>query len=294
MSSTGNPSLYIISMGCYIDANRPTPSTCLDIDLIPGTLYLDLPSSFQLLDVIGAGQFSEVRQAQNELGRLVAVKCIAKEQLTRTPRLVSREMCILRQVTHPHIIQHYGCFKDEDNFYMTMELCEGGNLRQMLDQEGCLSEQKTQRLAREALEALCYLHAKGIAHRDIKPENILFTKEGSVKLADFGLSRKLIQKSSLTVVGTPYYISPEMIQGRYSSQCDIWSLGIVLYFALTGLLPFDGEDLNGLFNNIRCTEVKEWGNCSIDAVNFLKQMIVKTPKLRISPQAALAHPWLSG
>lgn len=283
-----------INMGCYLDPNRPIPSTCLDIDLVPCTSHPALPSSFQLLEVIGSGQFSEVRKAQNELGGLVAVKCIPKDQLSRTPRIISRETSILRQVTHPHIVQHYGCFKDDEYFYMTMELCEGGNLKQQIESKGWLGEERVKEIAKEALEALCYLHEKGIAHRDIKPENILFTRDGRVKLTDFGLSRKLVKKSNLTVVGTPYYISPEMIQGKYSSQCDVWSLGVALYFARTGLLPFDGEDLDGLFNNIRYSEITEWGECPPETVAFLKEMMLKSPVHRITPKQALQHPWLSG
>jgi calcium-dependent protein kinase len=245
------------------------------------------------LDVIGSGHYSEVKIATNENNQQIAVKCIPLEQMTKELRLISREVHILTKVKHPNIVQYFGCYRDKNYFYMTMELCTGGSLRDMIDTMGILPEEKAKGIMREVLEALAYLHSMNIAHRDIKPENILFDGERHVKLVDFGLSRHLSHPDKLTVVGTPYYLAPEMIQGRYTLQCDMWSLGVVVYFSLVGMLPFQGEDFPGLFNEIRTGLISHWGTCSELAVDFILKLLSRNIPKRLSAQDALRHPWLA-
>lgn len=256
-----------------------------DVPLLKGQLAF--------IDIIGSGHYSEVKKARDNKQELVAVKCIPLDQMTKEMRLISREVSILTAARHPHIVRYIGCFRDNEFFYLTMELCTGGNLRESIDASGPLPEARVREIARETVSALAYLHSLDIAHRDIKPENILFDSEMHVKLADFGLSRHLTQPDRLTVVGTPYYLAPEMIQGKYSIQCDMWSLGVVLYFAMVGKLPFTGEDFGGLFNQIRTATITNWGVCSEAAVDFIRALLVRSPSRRMTAESAKSHVWLS-
>jgi len=252
-----------------------------------------LTSQLRLQACIGSGQYSEVKKALTDSGDLVAVKCIPLDQMGKDLRRVSREVSILMTTEHMHIVRYLGCYRDLEQFYMVMELCSGGNLRERIDEEGVLEEAWIRAKAREIVQALAYLHARQIAHRDIKPENILFTASHQVKLADFGLSRALTAPDHLTVVGTPYYLAPEMVSGVYTPLCDMWSLGVVLYYALVGKLPFQGSDFSDLYNQIRCFHIVNWGKCSEPAISFLKGLLVRTPRDRMSAKQALEHHWLS-
>lgn len=277
-------------MGCANDSDRSSTitgqSTIQAADLIP-----DLPASMQVLDVLGSGEFSEVRKCSDATGHLIALKCVPWSRVRKDVRVVSREVSILKKVAHANIVQWLGCYKDTEHFYIAMELCEGGNLRDLIDIANRVGEARLKVLAREVLEALVYLHSIGIAHRDLKPENILLTTEGSAKLADFGLSRCLASKQ-LTIVGTPYYIAPEVLRRKYTCQCDMWSIGVVLFVALTGRRPFDGKNISQLFGNIRTAEIEDWTGCSPAASDLLQRLLVKSAAQRLTASQALNHPWV--
>lgn len=281
-------------MGCCYattkDFSDSTGRSTIRLDL------RDIPilnSQLNLQESIGSGHYSEVRKALNASGELVAVKCIPLDQMGKDIRLISREVNILMTTKHTSIVKYFGCYRDSEMFYMAMEYCAGGNLREKIDTEGKIEEIWIKDKTREIVQALGYLHSMQIAHRDIKPENILFDAEEHAKLADFGLSRTLKAPDHLTVVGTPYYLAPEMISGKYSPLCDMWSLGVVLYFALVGKLPFQGHDFTALFSQIRSHTVTYWGSCSEEAVSFLRGLLVRSPSDRMTAEAALRHKWLA-
>lgn len=104
---------------------------------------------------------------------------------------------------------------------------------------------------KKLLSACNHMHSQGVVHRDIKPENIMLSKEGEIKLIDFGLSQRTQGNKKLkTVAGTPYYMAPEVLEGHYDYKCDIWSLGVLLYVFMSGYLPFQGQGRNEVFNKI--------------------------------------------
>ena len=161
--------------------------------------------------------------------------------------------------------------------------------------------------------ALKHLHAKGICHRDIKPENIMFVDDLSdeIKLIDFGLSKRFnyieeIHQTSQeeesktflnSLVGTPYYVAPEVLDAAYDERCDLWGVGVILYVMMCGYPPFNGKSTREVIQKVKKGSLyfdqMEWGYVSLEAIDFVKALITVKPEERISIDDALEHPWMT-
>lgn len=201
---------------------------------------------YRIIRELGRGGMATVYLAiQEKFDREVAVKILdeAIEQDQTFSARFQRESRIVSKLSHPNIVQVYDVGLHDGRHYLAMELLTGGELNDRL--EAGLALPDAFRAIKEIAKALDFAHGKGFIHRDIKPENILFREEGSAVLSDFGIARDVDNESQITtigsVVGTPYYMSPEQVTGdKLDGRADIYSLGVVFYKALTGEVPYDG------------------------------------------------------
>lgn len=202
---------------------------------------------YRIIRELGRGGTATVYLAiQEKFDREVAVKILdaAVDQDQSFSARFQRESRIVSKLSHPNIVQVYDVGLHEGRHYLAMELLTGGELNDRLDAGLALPD--AFRAIKEIAKALDFAHSKGFIHRDIKPENILFREEGSAVLSDFGIARDVDSESQITtigsVVGTPYYMSPEQVTGeKLDGRADIYSLGVVFYKALTGEVPYDGD-----------------------------------------------------
>ena len=166
------------------------------------------------------------------------------------------EVRILCTLDHPNIVKYYETFEDTNYLYLVMEYCPGGELLTHLTKQGKLKggggEQRVVEVMESLLKAIAHCHASNIVHRDIKPENVMVGEDGEIKLIDFGLSQQTLSKHSKMhmLVGTPLYMSPQVIEGYYGRECDIWSLGVLMFLLLSGRLPFYSKKVDELFDKI--------------------------------------------
>lgn len=183
-----------------------------------------------------------------------------------------------------------------------MEYCSGGELFEKLTEKNSsvFSEAQAAEILQKLLHAINHCHSNNIAHRDLKPENIMYSKKGDdaeIKIIDFGLSKKTKTKKSklATMVGTPYYVAPEVLEGFYSFECDLWSIGVIMYILLSGYLPFSGNTRAEVFERVKSADYnfnqKEWDNVSQNAKDLITEMLTTNRKNRITASAALKHSW---
>lgn len=197
------------------------------------------------------------------------------------------------------------CYEDEDYVHIITEKYDGGELFDKIiectdDDNGCLSEEKSAGIVKSLLEAVAYLHENDIVHRDIKPENILFESEDerNIRLIDFGLSRRHEKgdRYMSNPVGTAYYMSPELLKGKYGKSTDIWSVGTIVYILLCGYPPFNGDTDSDIFENIKRGHfdfpVQQWSDKSDEAKDFIKCLLRRDPRKRYTAALALDHPWI--
>lgn len=243
-------------------------------------------------EIVGQGTFSTVHKCICPKGNEVAVKCVRLSDMHGELHNLHREVQILQRVRHPHILTYLGSYHDPEHIYIVTELCPAGNL---LDRilAGPIPESSMKKITRELVEGLKYLHDLHICHRDLKPENVLFNEKDEVKIADFGLARVLDRERVVSIVGTPYYLAPEVPDGRYDLKCDVWSLGVLVYYGLVGKLPFKGGNWEELRGNVLSSNIEDWGLISPDCKSFLLRLLEIDPCKRISSSVALQDKWLS-
>ncbi len=206
-----------------------------------------LDNRYEILEVIGTGGMAVVYKARcHRLNRLVAIKILKDEysQDEEFRRRFHAEGQAVAMLSHPNIVAVYDVSTVDEADYIVMELIDGISLKQYMEKKGVLNWKETLHFAMQIGKALEHAHSRGIVHRDIKPHNVMVLKNGSVKVADFGIARVMSKSNTLTkeALGSVHYISPEQAKGGWvDSRSDIYSLGVVMYEMMAGRPPYDGE-----------------------------------------------------
>jgi len=211
-----------------------------------------------------------------------------------------REIKILSELNHDNIIKMHEYFVDSDHFYIILDLIEGVDLYKYFIKTGTILENDAKIIMKQILSTLNYLHTKGIIHRDVKPENILIEKRNDnikVKLIDFGSGCYFQKKRKLTqIVGSSYYVAPEVINKNYTYKCDLWSCGVILYFILTGVVPFEGSSDEAIMRSIKrgvfSLDLKQFSKYDINVKSLIKKLLTYSQDIRVSAEDAMKDNWL--
>ena len=269
-----------------------------------GLTNKSLRDTYECTKQLGKGGYGKVYQVKNKInGKLFACKKLSKLNINNLSKF-EREIKILIKTDHPNIIKLYEVFQSQNSFYLIMEECYGGELFdrivQHIENKKMYSEKEAAEIMQQVMSAIEYCHNNGIVHRDIKPENLLYLyngyeKNNPLKIIDFGLSQTLNMKKILSSkVGTSYYVSPEILAGKYTEKCDIWSAGVILYILLSGEPPFNGPSDGVIYSKIKKMQFNfpsnKWDNISNEAKDLLMNMLSIENK-RFSASQVLAHPW---
>ncbi|EER08814.1 Calcium-dependent protein kinase, putative, partial [Perkinsus marinus ATCC 50983] len=208
----------------------------------------------------------------------------------------------MKMLDHPNIIKLFETLRDHRNIILVMELCTGGELFDRIIEVGHFTEVQAAIVMQQILRAIYYMHENHIMHRDLKPENFLFsTKEplekSCLKLIDFGLSTKFGKDDTMTTkAGTPYYVAPQVLGGKYNEACDLWSCGVIMYILLCGYPPFYGETDADVLTKVRLGNytfnAADWKGVSEDAKDLIRKLLKINPKDRYTAEQALNHIWV--
>lgn len=249
---------------------------------------------------LGKGSYGSVVSAKDlRTGAARAVKVVYKPKIENITRL-KREILIMKRLDHPNIIRLFEVFEDEKDLFLVMELCTGGELFDRIVKSGHFSERYAASVMKQILSAVAYCHANDVMHRDLKPENVLYTDTSplsALKVIDWGFAAKCTKNHKFSsVVGTPYYVAPEVLFGNYDKQCDLWSAGVILYILLSGFPPFHGKDNKEILRKVKigefAFETKYWGKVSEHAKNLIRGLMTFEPRKRLAAPDALQHPWI--
>ena len=303
-SDVSTHSLTINTALCNNDQG-PIHLSSLPEDEDVSTYYEILPS------IIGEGKYGIVRECIHRFsGKSYAIKSILKStnDMYTQDDVLQREVEIMKHVDQHHgVVTVIDVFDDVQYMHIVMEICTGGDLYELIASkmtsrtsftETLFKEVDAARIIQSMLDTVAYLHDRDIAHRDLKPENLLLDRDGSLKIIDFGLAvthDDCYDAPLDEIVGTPFYIAPEVLKRSYRKECDMWSIGVVSYIMLVGRPPFDGKTDEDIFANIRkghfCLEDTNVG-MSDNAKDFLKCLMKQDPGRRLTAEGALQHPWI--
>ncbi|PWA97300.1 phosphoenolpyruvate carboxylase kinase [Artemisia annua] len=264
-----------------------------------------LHNDYTINDEIGRGRFGTVYRCYSVVsGDAFACKSIDKRLLTDpTDReCLQKEPKILHILGgNANIVQIYRLYEDEDYLHMIIDLCDTPDLFDRISKRnGVFSETESATVFKPLLNSISYCHRLGIAHRDIKPDNVLFDNRGVLKLADFGSAEwfGMCENGRMSgVVGTPYYVAPEVLSGmEYNEKCDVWSAGVILYIMLAGVPPFYGETPAETFESVLRGNLRFptrlFRGVSSEAKDLLRKMLCKDVNRRWSADQVLRHPWV--
>jgi calcium-dependent protein kinase len=265
----------------------------------------DLAELYTLGRKLGEGQFGITYLCtENATGLEYACKCIPKRKLISEEEIenVGREIEVMYHLAgHPNVVTIKGAHEDATAVYLVMELCEGGELFDRIIERGTYTEAKAAQLTRAIVGVVEACHSSGVVHRDLKPENFLFVtmhEDSVLKAADFGSSRFFEPGDVFNeIVGSPFYVAPEVLERHYGPEADIWSAGVMLYVLLSGAPPFWAETVQGIFEEIMKGEppsfaADPWPNISEGAKDLVRKMLNPNPKQRITASEVLQHSWI--
>lgn len=257
-----------------------------------------LSHNYKLGDKIGEGSFGKVFKAlHKETNQIVAFKFIFKLDKLKT---LQQEVDIQQKLHHPNIVKMIESFGNENGIALVMEFVPR-SLKEIIETEGILSEERTQVIICHLVSALHYLHQKNILHRDLKPPNILLDNNDVAKLCDFGLARLMLTGTQVltqaSLKGTPLYMAPEVINSpvippMYNHNADLWSLGCIAYHLLCGKPPFDTKCLMHLVQMMKDQPIIWPDTVSAVCQNFLEQLLQKNPLQRLTWPGLLEHEFL--
>jgi serine/threonine protein kinase len=261
-------------------------------------------ATFQIKDYvvfkkrIGKGGFSNIYKAYDKKNqRMVAIKEICLDTLSKYKESIKRETKIMKNLNHPNIVKLYDTIIDDttDNIYLVLEYFGRGDFSKFLKKRP-LKEKYAKKYLKQLSAGLKYLLENKIIHRDLKPQNILVTNLGDIKIADFGFARYFDNDMVIqTVCGSPLYMAPEIMKNKkYDLKSDLWSVGIILYEMLIGHAPFRAKNIFDLMNQIEKNNVKIpiETHISEECRDLILKLLQKDPEKRITWPQFFTHPWL--
>ncbi|KDP36877.1 hypothetical protein JCGZ_08168 [Jatropha curcas] len=286
---------------------RTTPSStslASNIGPVLGKPYVDITALYDLDKELGRGQFGITYLCtEKATGLKYACKSISRIKLVNDKDIedVRREILIMQHLSgQPNIVEFKGAYEDRQTLHLVMELCSGGELFDRIIARGSYTEREAASIMRQIVNVVHACHFMGVMHRDLKPENFLLVskeEKSPLKATDFGLSVFIEQgKIYRDIVGSAYYVAPEVLNRNYGKEIDVWSAGVILYILLSGAPPFWGENEKGIFEAVAKGQLdlqsSPWPKISSSAKDLIKKMLTRDPKKRITAAQALEHPWL--
>ena len=259
-------------------------------------------SDFQILKELGAGSFGHVYLVSHKITKAqYAIKAIDKRDKSNQNEkpYFRREIEVMYKIHHPNVVKLFGHFEDNNYCYFIMEYIEKGNIYNLIPHDGKkkLNTKIVASLIKDVISAVYYLHHMKpiIIHRDIKPENVLLGEGLVSKLTDFGWSNYMQEdEKRKTVCGTPIYLAPEIIKEEgHDEKVDVWCIGVLLFELITGNVPFQGNDLESLKENILHLRIAWPKDINTDAKNLIKKILKLDPGSRISLEEMIQHPFIS-
>jgi len=244
---------------------------------------------------------STSKATDKSTGAVYAIQTVSKHTI-KNINSFKREVTIMKQLHHPHIIKLHETFEDPHNIHMVFEYCEGSDLFDRISKAGCLTEVQAAVTMQQLLRAVQFLHEQHVCHRDLKPEHLLLVSQEPVetnllKVIHFAHAVKFEDGQTFqTTDGTPYYVAPETLQGRYTHAVDLWSCGVILYIMLCGYPPFTGTTDVDVLANVRKGDVQfqldDWKQVSKSATDLVQQLLQVNAAERCIAKEALKHPWI--
>ncbi|XP_045303899.1 death-associated protein kinase 2 isoform X4 [Leopardus geoffroyi] len=290
------------AMGCMLQASMKSPN-------METFKQQKVEDFYDIGEELGSGQFAIVKKCREKsTGLEYAAKFIKKRQSRASRRGVSREeiereVSILRQVLHPNVITLHDVFENRTDVVLILELVSGGELFDFLAQKESLSEEEATSFIKQILDGVNYLHAKKIAHFDLKPENIMLLDKNipipHIKLIDFGLAHEIEDGVEFkNIFGTPEFVAPEIVNYEpLGLEADMWSIGVITYILLSGASPFLGDTKQETLANITAVsydfDEEFFSQTSELAKDFIRKLLVKETRKRLTIEEALRHPWIT-
>ena len=300
-----NPSQKETKNSTLVTKNQQDKKNVVSIDsnvfVVKGETSPDL---FYIREkTLGHGSYGTVYLVKHkQLHRYFAMKVIRKSHKNKSEEdSLMNEINILRKMDHPNILKMTDFYNQKKEYDIITEYCQEGELFNEIKAYAPFNETITGYYMKQILKAVCYCHGMNIVHRDLKPENILIVKRMKngchpIKIIDFGTAKIFSkEKRETLLIGSAYYIAPEVLDRNYTEKCDLWSCGVIMYILLTGRPPFGGNTDMEIMQKIKTGKFDltkyPWGIISKEAKDLIKDLLQVNPGQRLSAEKALKHAW---